>query len=136
MHALHPLAAGAIVATALLAAAPASAFVPGVDRSGKAGVVACGKASDGRTVEAVHVDKIIFIITGTLQAADPADQPTLLNIPVNTELDIKVLDNPRRVADLRGKVLTFLGAATHAANRGFIRIVDVDYAMVCPTQIP
>jgi hypothetical protein len=52
-------------------------------------------------------------------------------VPRLTELDIKVKDNPKTVADLKGKVLTFLGAATTATNRALIRIVDVEYAVIC-----
>ena len=39
----------------------------------------------------------------------------------------------KTVADLKGKVLTFLGARDGAVNREQIRISQVLYAMVCPT---
>jgi hypothetical protein len=38
------------------------------------------------------------------------------------------------VADLEGKVLTFLGAADTPENRAAIRISDVEYAVICPRQ--
>ena len=69
-----------------------------------------------------HWDKIIFIITSPELAQK-------LNFSADTELDIKVLDNPRQVADIKQKVLNFLG--TPNVNKSSIKIVDVDYAIVC-----
>ena len=60
------------------------------------------------------------------------DQPQLDAVPRNRRLDIKVLDDPRTIADLKAKVLTFLGAAVLPANLNTIVIDDVDYAVVCP----
>jgi hypothetical protein len=84
-----------------------------------------------------HFDKIIFRITGPLIAAAAADQPALDALPRNpNKLDIKVFDNPKTIADLKGKVLTFLGAKgtlQDTANRSYITIDDVDYAVIlCP----
>lgn len=123
----------ALAAAALLAATSfAQAAVPPVDSIGKGAVIKCG-TTNGVTVRASHADKIIFMLTGFLQAALPDDQPFLDKIPRNTELDIKVIDDPRTVADLRGKVLTFLGALDIPPNREGVRIHEVKYAMVCPT---
>jgi hypothetical protein len=108
------------------------ATVPVVDAVGKAALIKCGSNAAGAAVNAVHADKIIFRLTGFLPARDDADQVQLNQVPRNTELDIKVLDNPRSVADLRGKVLTFLGAADTPDARLNVNIIDVDYAMVCP----
>jgi hypothetical protein len=44
-----------------------------------------------------------------------------------------VIDDPKTVADLKGKVLTFLGALDFPPNRESVRIMQVQYAMVCPT---
>lgn len=127
-------AAAATVAAALSSVSQAA--VPPVDPIGKAAQVTCGISNSGTKVLAVHADKIIFVLTGFLQATLPGDQPVLDKVPRNDELDIKVLDNPRTVADLKGKVLSFLGALDTPANRQAVRIVDVDYAMVCPAAHP
>lgn len=111
------------------------ATVPGVDGAGKPAVIKCGVTTAGATVNAVHADKIIFRITGFLPAVLAVDQDALNRVPRDTELDIKVLDNPRTVADLRGKVLTFLGAVDSPNTRPNVTIIDVDYSMVCPASI-
>ena len=125
-----------------LALAAASAFatpavthatVPQVDKFGKPAVIRCGATSAGKVVYASHADKIVFVILGFLQAQLPADQPALDMILRNYELDIKVLDDPKTVADISGKVLTFLGAMDTTENRNALRIMEVKYAMVCPT---
>jgi hypothetical protein len=109
-----------------------SAAVPDVDPVGKGALVRCG-ATNGVSIRATHADKIVFLLTGPLQAALPGDQQALDLVPRNTDLDIKVLDDPKMVADLKGKVLTFLGAANTSENRLQVRITQVLYAMVCPT---
>lgn len=136
MNTLRSPAAIAAAALALAVPAVSHAAVPPVDPVGKAAQVTCGVSNAGTKVLAVHADKIIFVLTGFLQAALPGDQPVLDKVPRNDELDIKVLDNPRTVADLKGKVLTFLGALDTPPNRQAVRIVDVDYAMVCPAAHP
>jgi hypothetical protein len=78
------------------------------------------------------MDKIIFQILDDLRAQLEADQPALDAVPKKTALDIKVIDNPSTVADLKGKVLTFLGAADTSTNRDAISIDDVEYAVICP----
>lgn len=119
-------------AAALAAATAGQAAVPPVDSIGKGAVIRCG-TTNGVAIRASHADKIIFMLGGFLQAALPDDQPFLDKIPRNTELDIKVIDDPRTVADLKGKVLTFLGALDTPVNREGVRILEVKYAMVCPT---
>lgn len=117
-------------ATPVVSASQALAVVPPVD--GK-GVPALARCLAGTTAFPVlHFDKIIFIVgQGTLTPAIPADFNQLNAIRRLTEFDIKVKDDPKTVADLKGKVLTFLGAATTTANRALIRIVDVEYAVIC-----
>lgn len=85
------------------------------------------------TQPVLHFDKIIFAITDKLQAVNPDEQSALEKIPFNTELDIKVKDDPRTVADLKGKVLSFLGAVSNPQFYPAIRIIDVEYGVViCP----
>jgi hypothetical protein len=110
----------------------AQAAVPPVDAIGRPAVVPCAVTPAGVTIYTAHMDKIIFQITGDLKAQLDADQPALDAVPKRTDLDIKVIDNPRTVADLKGKVLTFLGAMDTADNRELIRITDVEYAVICP----
>lgn len=111
----------------------AAAAVPQVDGKGQGAVLRCGTNPNGAPVRAFHADKIVFEITGFLLAEIDADQPALDQVPRNTALDIKVKDDPTTVADLKGKVLTFLGARDGAVNREAIRIAQVLYAMTCPT---
>lgn len=124
-------------AAALLLAAiiPATSFadVPPVDPAGRSARILCGNTAGGQQVFAAHADKIIFTLSGALVAQQQADQAALNAVPRDTELDIKVLDDPRTIADLKGKVLSFIRAADNAAARAAVKIIDVDYAMVCPT---
>jgi len=123
---------GSVVVTVwAFASGLAQADVPPVDPIGQPAIVLC-KVVNGQPVRAVHMDKIIFHITGELVAANQNDQPQLDAVPRNRRLDIKVLDDPRTIADLKAKVLTFLGAAVLPANLNTIVIDDVDYAVVCP----
>jgi hypothetical protein len=74
-----------------------------------------------------HWDKIVFMITDPVLASK-------VNVTVNTELDIKVLDDPQKVADLKQKVLNFL--ETPNGNKSVIKIIDVEYAIICATLPP
>jgi hypothetical protein len=69
-----------------------------------------------------HWDKIIFSIKSPALAQR-------LKIPADTELDIKVLDNPTKVADLKQKVFNFLKVTNE--SRSSIEIIDVRYAIIC-----
>ena len=69
-----------------------------------------------------HWDKIIFMINDS-QVAKKA------NVTAKTELDIKVLDDPHKVADLKQKVLDFLNLPS--SDRPAIQILNVDYAIIC-----
>ena len=120
------------IAMAAVFPAVSQAVIPPVDATGRPARVVCRILPNGVQVVAVHMDKIIFQIVGQLTALVAGDQIELNAVPRLTTLDIKVLDDPRTVADVKGKVLTFLGAADTAANRSGIRIEDVDYAVVCP----
>lgn len=121
------------VAFVVAASLPTLSFadVPPVDPNGRPAVVVCDNAG-GQQILAVHMDKIIFHITGQLVAVVQQDQPALNAVPQNSKLDIKVFDNPKTVADLKAKVLTFLRAAVIPANRNNIVIDEVAYAVVCP----
>ena len=125
-------AVAAMLAVAAAGPATSSAEVPPVDDVGRPAIVLCEVTLGGEPVRAVHMDKVIFRITDFLLAADAGDQAALNAVPTNSRLDIKVLDNPTTVADLKGKVLSFLGAVDGPVNRERIVIDDVDYAVVCP----
>jgi hypothetical protein len=56
---------------------------------------------------------------------------TTLNLPPNSPLDIKVLDDPRTVADIKKKVLDFLKVPYNQQTRNAITIIDVEYETVC-----
>jgi len=118
--------------------------VPPVDNIGKPANSTCkprGKTDAAGAVmpsaiqPVLHFDKIIFAVTDKLlsQTDNTEDQARLDRIPRNTELDIKVLDDPRTVADLKGKVLSFLGAQNNQQFYPAIRIIDVEYvSVICP----
>lgn len=125
---LRPLCA----ALAALVSLQAQAAVPPVDDNGRPAVIRCKTAAGGVVINAAHADKIVFELLGPLQAANAADQPVLDNVPRNNPLDIKVIDDPRTIADLKGKVLSFIGAIDNAAQRNNLRVTQVLYAMVCP----
>jgi hypothetical protein len=72
-----------------------------------------------------HWDKIIFKITNPDLAKKAKFDP-------NTELDIKVIDDPNKVADIKQKVLDFLHVAN--ASKNDINITNVDYAIICVGQ--
>ena len=74
-----------------------------------------------------HWDKIVFMITSP-------DIARRVNLTVNTELDIKVLDDPHKVSDVKQKVLDFLKIPT--VPKAPLRIVGVDYAIICTTTPP
>jgi hypothetical protein len=126
-------AAMALVVSAFAVGAPTlHAAVPEIISKAEPANVPCWKTVAGKAVQASHMDKIVFTLTGPLAAALPADQLALDAIVRNSKLDIKVLDDPNTVADLKGKVLDFLGAADSEVNRGNVSIKDVLYAVVCP----
>jgi hypothetical protein len=111
----------------------AVAVVPPVNGNGVGASATCllGDAN----VPVRHFDKIIFLIGEGLTAQNNEDQEAINALPTGTELDIKVRDNPGTVADLKAKVLTFLGAAVTADNRNLITITDVEYAVICATGV-
>ena len=121
-----------IAVTTVAAADVASAAVPPVEVAGKPALSVCPAAAPKRIF---HFDKAIFqILTGNLVPIIAADAAALNALPRNTALDIKIIDVPTTVADLKGKVLSFLGAQGSAANRQLLRITDVEYsAVVCHT---
>ena len=131
MKTLNHSAAAAI---AFLACLPAMADTQTVDKIGRPAKIRCTVMADGTPVFAEHADKIVFRLTGPIQAQTPADQPALDAIVRNSKLDIKVLDNPETIADLKGKVVSFIGGMDNAASRSFVTIDEVKYAMVCPLK--
>jgi len=71
-----------------------------------------------------HWDKIIFEIKNK-KISDQVQQPK------DTELDIKVLDDPNEVADLKKKILDFLGLPINSENRKGIKILNVEFSVLC-----
>ena len=123
-----------VIATTTVAAADvAYAAVPPVDRAGKPALSVC--PTGGAPKRIFHFDKVIFQISpGNLVPIIAADAAALNALPRNTDLDIKIIDDPRTVADLESKVLSFLGAQPgNPGNRQLLRISDVEYTtIVCP----
>ncbi len=79
-----------------------------------------------------HWDKIVFMIRDDNLAR-------VLRVPAKSELDIKVLDDPTTVADLKQKVMDFLrpnAPANLADFRKHIEIVSVAYAISGCVMMP
>lgn len=113
------------------------AAVPPVERKGGQAVVICPTSATGATTpaKAYYSDKIVFMIVDKLISANTADQQALSALPLNTPLDVKLRDNPGAVADIKSKVLSFLGASVDAnsGNAQKINVISVEYsAIVCP----
>ncbi|NOU20762.1 MAG: hypothetical protein HOO93_03065 [Methyloglobulus sp.] len=114
------------------ASSTAQSAVPQVEAVGRGAITTCPAIAN--TAQVYHSDKIVFMIgNGNLQPLVAADFAALNAMPRLTELDIKIRDNPKAVANLKAKLLFFLGAANTAENRSLIKIVNVLYATaVCP----
>jgi hypothetical protein len=69
-----------------------------------------------------HWDKIVFFIKSPILAGR-------LHLVPETEYDIKVLDDPHKVADIKQKVLDFFNVPNEP--RDSIHILEVGYAVVC-----
>ncbi|MGE3398238.1 MAG: VWA domain-containing protein, partial [Candidatus Nitrosocosmicus sp.] len=83
------------------------------------------KVSNGCLQENVqHWDKIIFNITDT-------DLAESVGLPANTELDIKVMDDPSVVVDLKKRVLDFLNVYEENSTYDSVNIIDVEFSLVC-----
>jgi hypothetical protein len=140
-----------ILLASILAVAPlysnqAISAVPSVDGRGIAAYTTCPRTAATVTAPSIHhFDKIVFVITGKLVAApnpvnpnDTTIQERLDKLPRGIELDIKVNDNPKMVANLKSKVVSFLGADILnpdiiLSNMACIDIKRVEYtAVVCP----
>jgi hypothetical protein len=125
---LVPQLFAAAMALAVVHPQQGAAAVPPVDGKGRGAFVACPATL---AVPAIyHFDKIVFELDPQfpLPAASPADQPALDKIPRGVPLDIKVVDDPRTVADLQFKVLVFLGAIANVDTRRAVKITSVLYA--------
>jgi len=78
-----------------------------------------------------HWDKIVFSSPSAIKKPDQSI------IPRNELLDIKVLDDPNSVADLRQKVVDFLNSHGFTRPNGspfakhLIVIDEVEYAIIC-----
>ena len=104
-----------IAMTTVAAADVAYAAVPPVDRAGRPALSVCPAGPPGRIF---HFDKVIFQLSpGNLLPIIAADAVALNALPRNADLDIKINDDPRTVAVLESKVLSFLGARNNVANR-------------------
>ena len=93
----------------------------------------------------VHWDKIMFypmILIGSCDVnfpIPPGNPPELLIPQGNFIYDIKVLDDPTKVADLNQKVVTFLNSLNYCSPGGTtgdlqpmdVFVLDVDYSIVC-----
>ena len=112
----------------------ATAAVPPIEGTGAAAITACPTPLAHET--AFYSDKIVFKITGPLTAHLPEDQAKLNKLPRFTELDIKIRDNPNRIANIKSKVLTFLGAQPNATNAGYIEIGDILYTAIVCSETP
>jgi hypothetical protein len=71
-----------------------------------------------------HWDKIVF----TIQDPNIAKRA---NVTANTPLDIKVLDDPHTVADIKQKVIQFLKLPDRPEVRKSISVGLVEYAIIC-----
>lgn len=121
-----------VIATATVTAANvAHSAVPPVDRAGRSALSTCPTTDAQKRI--FHFDKVVFqIAAGDLVPTIAADAAALKALPRGTDLDIKIIDNPKSVSDLESKVLTFLGAQASSANRQLLRITQVEYsAVVC-----
>ena len=76
-----------------------------------------------------HWDKIIFKITSRALA-------TTLNLPLNSELDIKIQDSPVDVVDIKNEIALFLNIPASTQNRNSLEVVDVDYDIACKPSEP
>jgi hypothetical protein len=72
-----------------------------------------------------HWDKIIFSINNT-------DLAKRLNLTANTELDVKIMDDPNTVANIKQKLLEFLKVPNFSLES--INILDVEYSIVCSSK--
>src|SRR5215467_2119106 len=77
------------------------------------------------TKDVQHWDKIVFLIVNP-------DLASKANLPANSELDIKVLDDPHKVADIKQKILDFLNVPNEP--RSSIQIFNVEYSIICNTS--
>ena len=81
-----------------------------------------------------HWDKIIFEV-GNDVVGNPNGGVVPQPLVPGRVYDIKVLDDPRTVADVTGKVIEFLKQQGYIvddpANPVVLRITDVEYAIIC-----
>ena len=110
---------------------------------------ACPNPFSGVPGNILHFDKIVFraapdnFFLCPPRTTDTDNQEDLVISP-NSVLDIKVLDDPTRIADVKRKVADFLGKINCVNGNADmvpvfpaqilptqIDIIDVDYAIVC-----
>ena len=121
----------AISLVAGMGAASSAFAVPALEIIGRGALKSCPLST---ATKIYNFDKIVFMIgEGNLQPVVAADFVALNALPRLTELDIKVGDDPEKVADIKAKLLFFIGAANTISNRDLIKIIQVAYATaVCP----
>jgi hypothetical protein len=74
------------------------------------------------TVNVQHWDKVAFKIIRQNLASQ-------LNLPYNSELDIRILEKPDGLTDIKKEVLDHLGVSE--TQRSAIQILDISYSIVC-----
>ena len=129
------LSSVAIFATTMMNISTVFAAVPAIEIIGRSAIVTCPTTLNVPTV--YHSDKVIFeigqneLIAPTGASATTID--ALKKLPRLTPLDIKIQDDPKKIAHLKRKVITFLGAADIPTNADNIQIKEVEYtAVICP----
>lgn len=131
---LKSLTLAATLLVGLGTATEAMSAVPSLETAGRGAITTCPSITTTGQAQVYHSDKIVFMIgQGNLQPIIAADFAALNALPRLTELDIKIRDNPTTVADIKAKVLSFMGAANTVSNRDLLKVTDVEYATaVCP----
>src|SRR5215210_6161247 len=71
-----------------------------------------------------HWDKIVFKVTSN-------DIASSANLPIDSELDVKIVDNPKEVADIKKKVLDFIHIADTPEARRAIEIISINHSIIC-----
>ncbi len=125
---------------------PAAAVAPGPSP------LACPAVMNPDPFAVTHCDKILFSPKGhglVFQCpsfyVEPYDNPgvDIIRFDSNDTLDIKVLDDPQKVADVRAKVAQFMNQSGCFAEKDHhatpidktqIKILDVEYVVIPPSN--
>lgn len=57
------------------------------------------------------------------------------NLTADSELEVKILDNPQEVSDIKQKISELLNLGTPSQNNTAIDIIDVEYAIICASPL-